>query len=624
MVELAQTFGPKADESALGYYRRLSAANALWNWKELAHLAQVSPSRTGVLGRPGYTAEVLGLEPAWTASVSRHEDVAREWRGLHRTAHDAVCPDCLKESAHLRASWEHGYAVACPAHGTRLVDRCEACGEMLSTTRERIEQCQCGHDLRQHRTQPATTAQRWLSQLLASDGASSGAMEPRVEGVSTASLSQLVRTLCLFADPEVPNPKRNAAAPRTVQEGVEFLRPLDALLADWPVGFESHVSARIAAGDAQARTLNSLLGRWYLQLKAVSTTGPLQPFLAAVTKVASAEFDGIIGLDAAGGVASDGLSHMLLKQAASYLGVSRDRLLNLIGEGRLPHRTKRFGTRGVVYEIPVAEVERIKVSRAGWVNEAAACEVLAIPPSVLSQMVAARILNADASWRSDGLKAGPIERHSLERLVTVLKSQVRKSHEDGERVALRELTSRRMGDKRAIQAALQAIFEGEVRPVSGAEHVGGLQYLLADVGRHFSTPILEAGLSVNQLSKLTSWKWESISHWMQSGLLESQSIVLRGQPCRVVMPDQLLKFSQSFIPLADLAKALNSKSSVIAERLGSIEVIGAKPLPNGQQRGGLVRMADLARLAIFGEAAHNQGAQHVGGLNRLLTGRTSL
>ena len=38
---------------------------------------------------------------------------------------------------------------------------------------------------------------------------------------------------------------------------------------------------------------------------------------------------------------------------------------------------------------------------------------------------------------------------------------------------------------------------------------------------------------------------ESIAHWIDEGLLESHEIVLRGQPCRVVMPEQLLAFSRA-------------------------------------------------------------------------------
>lgn len=562
-------------------------------------MAQVSPSRTGILGRPDYMAQVLGIDPAWTAQASLREDSARQWRGLHRSAHDAVCPECIKESAHLRAHWEHAYAVACSHHRIQLVDRCSACTEMLSSSRERIEQCQCGQDLRQLPVAPATKAQLWLAGLLASEGTTTMGVEPQVEGVPIAALSKLVRTLCLLAEPDAPNPRRNAAAPQAVQEAVEFLGPVDDLLSDWPVGFEAHVSERIAAGDAQARTLNSLLGRWYQQLKAVCAVGPLQPFMACVMKVAASEFDGILGLDAAGSVAGESNSHMLLKQAAKQLGVSRDRLLSLVAANQLQHRTRRFGTRGVAYEIPISEVDRIHAARVRWVSEATACEALGVPPAALAQMVAANLLMADPGWRADILKSGPVEGQSMERLATVLKSHQRKTSEGGERIALKEFTSRRMGDKKAIQAALQAILRGGIACIGGAEKVGGLQYRLSDVRQHFSTPILESGLSVHQLAKLTGWKWESVSYWIDEGLLDSVPVVLRGQPCRVVLPEHLIKFHSTYVPLTTLAHSLNARSSELLERLGGIETLGGKPLASGAVRGALVRLSDLAQAALL-------------------------
>ncbi|MGF6902592.1 hypothetical protein P3T22_003870 [Paraburkholderia sp. GAS348] len=49
-------------------------------------------------------------------------------------------------------------------------------------------------------------------------------------------------------------------------------------------------------------------------------------------------------------------------------------------------------------------------------------------------------------------------------------------------------------------------------------------------------------MSIQQLSQVSGWKGESVSHWIDRGLLDSQLISLRGQPCRVMMPHQLLTF----------------------------------------------------------------------------------
>jgi hypothetical protein len=70
-----------------------------------------------------------------------------------------------------------------------------------------------------------------------------------------------------------------------------------------------------------------------------------------------------------------------------------------------------------------------------------------------------------------------------------------------------------------------------------------------------------------------------------------------------VLPHQLLAFRQSYIPLADLARSMGTKSSALTRLLPGVELVGAKPLPDGAMRGGLIRIADLGRLAMLGARA---------------------
>jgi hypothetical protein len=65
----------------------------------------------------------------------------------------------------------------------------------------------------------------------------------------------------------------------------------------------------------------------------------------------------------------------------------------------------------------------------------------------------------------------------------------------------------------------------------------------------------------------------------------------------------LLAFRQSYIPLADLARAMDKKASALSRSLPGIELVGAKKLPDGAVRGGLIRIADLGRLAMLGARA---------------------
>jgi len=321
--------------------------------------------------------------------------------------------------------------------------------------------------------------------------------------------------------------------------------------------------------------------------------------MEAVVRVAARDFHGALGLDEAGSVVNEVTGHQRIAQAAKALGVTRDAVLKAAQAGLVAHRTSRFGTRGLVYELSDAEVERVRERRQQWIGEAEAAMLADVPPAVLRQMAAAEVIVIDNGWRQDVFKGGPVLRASVIELLEGFNSRVRPRTSGSEPlIAWSELSSRRMGDASAIQAVMKAAAAGELLPLKVVKRLGQAQFLRAEVQSYFGTPLLEAGMSVQQMATATGWKWESIANWIELGLLEAESILLRGQPCRVVSPEQLLRFRQTYIPLADLARAMNTTSIALAGQLPSLEIIGAKTLPSGARRGGLLRLTDLGRLAV--------------------------
>lgn len=596
---LVSIFPPLADESGLGYYRRLAAHNAMLGWKELARRCNVSQAKTSLLERPGDIARQLGLESAWSRQASEHEDLARGWRGLRRTRGDAVCPHCMVQSPHLRVAWEHAFMVACPEHQVVLCDRCDACGETLKPNRERIEQCNCGHDLRELATHAATPAQVWVSTLVASQGVSSRGAMPKVEGGTLYGVTELVRTLCQWYVCDAAPARANASGPTTVSQGVEFLAPLEILLADWPTKFEAHVKERIQTGRPDARTLRTRLGPWYARLRQLSECEGLRQFVDAVLRVAQVEFDGTC-VDFGASDAAPGATQLSSLQAAKRIGVHAA-TFRKYALAQLNHRAKRFGTRGVHYEFDASDVDAVVCERTQWVSAEIVQKLLGVPGSVVERLIGAGLLGRDAKWMRDLRKGGPIELATVQRLSNQVRAYPSKTADPSVRtIALRELTSKRTGDKTAAEAAWKAIAAGKLAAVASADKLGDCRYAVADVARYYARPALEAGLTVQDLARHTGWKWESVNHWMQLGLLASSDAMVRGQHCRVVMPQQLLGFQRTYIPLADLAKSIGSKSSALVQRNPAIEIVGAHQLNGGQRRGGLVRVADLARLAFGG------------------------
>ncbi len=603
-MSLVLTYAPRDDESGMGYYRRLAADNALFNWRDLASAAGVERKRRALLARTDDVARNLGLEPAWTEFTRQQENLCGDWGRLHRAQSDAVCPACLAESPYLRHHWEHVYVTACPQHRIQLVDQCNACGKHLSQERLYIGLCSCGHDLSSLPHVPATRAQQWLSTLIASNGQQSGNMKPAVHGVDINVLMKVIRTLCQYADPTRPGLPRGAVLPKFVTEAVDFLSPLEALLADWPTGFRNHVEQRIAAGRKDARTLNTLLGDWYIGLRKLCHGTTLEPVLQIIIDVAARKSDCVLGLDSAKDVAEDATGYMRAPDAAKAIGVSVSRLHDSIAAGECEHRSRRTGTRGQLFEIPCAEVERIQRQRAGWISDVVACELAGVTPTVLERMKAAGVIQSDVRWREDLMKGGPVERHSIVDLHERVELSVQHAMvADESTLTWAELTSRRMGDRKAIESLMQAIASDKVKAVTRGRTLGEMSFLRTDVSQYFGTPLLEAGMSIQQLAKATGWKWESIQNWVDEGLLASERIQRRGQPCRVVLPHQLLAFRQAYVPLADLARAMDTRSSALARLLPRVELVGAKQLPDGAVRGALIRIADLGRLAVIGARA---------------------
>ncbi|MFC7298086.1 TniQ family protein [Herminiimonas aquatilis] len=603
-MSLLITYAPHEDESGMGYYRRLSADNALFCWRNLTDTAGVERSRRALLMRTEDVARNLGLRPEWTESVGQKEELSRKWGRLHRAKVDAVCPACIAEFPYIRQHWEHDYVTACPQHRLRLVDQCNACGQHLSPERLYIGLCSCGHDLGDLPRVQANLSQQWLSAHIASNDRQLCNVKPIIHGVTIDVLVKIIRTLCLHPDPKLSGLPRNTALPKSVAESVKFLAPLEALLADWPTGFRNHVEERIASGRKDARTLNTLLGDWYISLRKLCQDTTMEPLLQIIIDVAAEKSDCVLGLDSSKTMAEDSTGYMRAPDAAKAIGISVSRLHQSLQTGECENRKQRTGTRGQVYEIPCVEIERIQQKRAGWISDTMACEIANVTAVVLERMKAAGVIRSDIRWREDIMKGGPVELLSISELYEYVERQVVPAAvTDDASTTWAKFTSRRMGDKHAIESLMKAVANGEVKAIACARTLGEFSFRRADVSQYFGTPLLEAGMSIQQLAKATGWKWESISHWMEEGMLAYESIQLRGQTCRVVLPHQLLAFRQSYIRLADLARAMDTKASALSRLLHGVKLVGAKQLHNGSVRGGLIQISDLGRLALLGARA---------------------
>lgn len=147
-------------EDGVGYALRMATRNALTFHQLASHLA--SPGHRYLPNSAAselafmFGASTLKVANAIVARHRRGNVVEAEFlshtfhRAKHlRQAHPQVCPLCLQEGGHARASWSITLVCCCTVHKTALIDRC-GCGRTLSWRRKNLQTCECGSDFLDH------------------------------------------------------------------------------------------------------------------------------------------------------------------------------------------------------------------------------------------------------------------------------------------------------------------------------------------------------------------------------------------------------------------------------------------------------------------------------------------
>lgn len=180
MKLLLRTPAPHPTESLLGFALRVSELNGYdspWHIFSLAGFSQGEIVSTGF--RVNKFAATLGREPEQFEQITyRSERGRKEFQLLGhplggsltysplRLKTPAICPCCVEENGYIDAFWDLRSAIACPVHGTHVLDRCPACSTPLTWFRPGLVTCKCGQNLRQLDSRPASTEEIDLMRLL--------------------------------------------------------------------------------------------------------------------------------------------------------------------------------------------------------------------------------------------------------------------------------------------------------------------------------------------------------------------------------------------------------------------------------------------------------------------------
>ena len=112
-------------------------------------------------------------------------------------------------------------------------------------------------------------------------------------------------------------------------------------------------------------------------------------------------------------------------------------------------------------------------------------------------------------------------------------------------------------------------------------------------------------LTMTQVCEITGWKSEVLSQWIKAGLLPAKYILNGATKATLIRMDDLIRFMQDHLVLADVASAGKTTSSFLIKSLESRDcpVVSFKN-DAGVRFGVLMRHADLANVIRKSTAAN--------------------
>ncbi|MET0103251.1 MAG: TniQ family protein [Sedimenticola sp.] len=278
---------PSKNESFQGYLLRVSELNGYYKPaiimntagykgaytayfdKDLRNLSHITGQAENVLRQLVY---VRGNSMKW-----QDKDKVTVCHGvsLHPFLIDVrkpkICPTCLAEHGVIRWWWDVVPFVACPDHGTYLINFCPECGRKLNWQRPGILKCQCGFDLSGSQLEKAPDETLALSSLIQSifagvdaKGKVGSLVHKDFIGMSPSELGWFI---CLVGSWGIGRQEDSIARIRNwpLSDHRELVKRASATLLNWPSSFHSFLDqvSEIRNADQMTADLLKQLGNPY-------------------------------------------------------------------------------------------------------------------------------------------------------------------------------------------------------------------------------------------------------------------------------------------------------------------------------------------------------------------------
>ncbi|WP_253285931.1 hypothetical protein [Ruegeria sp. HKCCD5851] len=386
--------------------------------------------------------------------------------------------------------------------------------------------------------------------------------------------------------------------PKTVEDAVRLMVPVEPLLANWPHGFEGYVKKLLHEGDPEATSAPERLGNWYQRLMRFREP-EYDVFKDAVARVIEREFNGFHP----GQLASNSSREWLpATEAARQLGISAQRLVASVQKKEIAGKISQRGLGHSQTVVPKFEVINIAADRRRFWSTAVTCDYLGVGRTQFQFLKELGVVGEISASERPPLVDGRFHSNSVEDFVR----KIRASATDmaGEAVLFKELTLKRTTDKMALKKLIHLICDGSVAAALEDQDVklGDFRFQKSDVENVLRSERHSLDWTANDVARLTGWKAQAVTHWCKLGLLGSRKVPHGPSEAFLVRPQQLAIFQSEYMPVATLARSRGTTSRKLLSDFESkgIETHGAQ-MEGKTTRGHLVKLSDLA--SLLSEAA---------------------
>lgn len=226
--------------------------------KSLPRSTKFLPELSGLLG-------VSSTHPEMVALQSRLSEIKKRSRFIWGMKYSKYCPLCVREDPIWQGHWEATLVTACDKHRVCLINSCPVCGKKLTWDRNRLNECQCGGDLRNTEVINAEDEEVYAAKWFRSKLYALNDEPEHIQRLSIHQLHQLIDFLGVYE-----TLKKGEEKPRRMQlDDIATARQIVTrgvnALSDWPKQFNRYLDRLVDRNrqDERSGSLNGCFGRFY-------------------------------------------------------------------------------------------------------------------------------------------------------------------------------------------------------------------------------------------------------------------------------------------------------------------------------------------------------------------------